>query len=124
MFLEAVIAATFTSLALAFVYQTRCKGRTYTYEELAGFGTVPSSDRDEFGDTLNFSSNLAIDRSKWEKLANVSFTGLLWGLPDLGWDIHGTLNFQPRVHRFDVLHTPGPNATVEKPSDKNLFWLK
>lgn len=33
----------------------------------------------------------------------------------------GTLNFQPRVHKFDILFTPAPNATVENPSGNNLF---
>ena len=34
----------------------------------------------------------------------------------------GTLNFQPRVHKFDILFTPNPEATVENPSAKNLFF--
>jgi len=36
----------------AFVNQTTCNGKTYTYEELAGYGFVPGDARDEFGDTL------------------------------------------------------------------------
>jgi hypothetical protein len=35
----------------------------------------------------------------------------------------GTLNFQPRVHKFDILFTPRPDATVEKPSGQNLFFI-
>jgi hypothetical protein len=34
----------------------------------------------------------------------------------------GTLNFQPRVHKFDILFTPAPSATVETPSPQNLFF--
>ncbi len=75
MFLLSVgVAASLASIVVAFVNQTTCNGRTYTYEELAGFGTVPSNDRDEFGDTLNFGSGLALDRSQWKKLANGSYT--------------------------------------------------
>lgn len=34
----------------------------------------------------------------------------------------GTLNFIPRVHQFDILFTPAPDATVENPSGNNLFF--
>ncbi|KAH9213376.1 esterase-like activity of phytase-domain-containing protein [Leptodontidium sp. 2 PMI_412] len=120
--LRAGIAVSLVSTTLAFVNQTTCNGRTYTYEELAGYGTVPSNARDEFGDTLNFGSALALDRSQWKKLSNGSYTGVLWGLPDRGWNTQGTLNFQPRVHKFDILFTPKPEATVENPSAKNLIF--
>lgn len=84
-FLRAGLTASLASTSLAIVNQTNCNGRTYVYEELAGYGTVPSNARDEFGDTLNFGSALALDRSQWKKLSNGSYTGILWGLPDRGW---------------------------------------
>lgn len=85
-FLKASITISLASAAAAFVNQTTCAGRTYTYEELAGFGTVPGNARDEFGDTLGgIGSALALDRSQWKKLGNGSYTGVLWGLPDRGW---------------------------------------
>jgi hypothetical protein len=34
----------------------------------------------------------------------------------------GTLNFQPRVHKFDILFTPQPSATVANPTGNNLFF--
>lgn len=34
----------------------------------------------------------------------------------------GTLNVQPRVHKFDILFTPEPNVTVASPSGNNLFF--
>ncbi|CZS99297.1 uncharacterized protein RAG0_07672 [Rhynchosporium agropyri] len=117
-----IAAAGLVSSALGFVNKTTCNGKTYTYEELAGYGTVPSNSRDEFGDTLNFGSGLALDRSQWKKLSNGSYTGVLWGLPDRGWNTQGTLNFQPRVHKFDILFTPKPEATVANPSAKNLIF--
>lgn len=33
----------------------------------------------------------------------------------------GTLNFQPRVHKFDILFTPDPNAALANPSGNNLI---
>jgi hypothetical protein len=69
-----------------FVNQTTCNGKQYTYQELAGYGAISGNARDEFGDTIGgIGSSLAIDRSKWVKLANGSYTGVLWALPDRGW---------------------------------------
>ncbi|KAL3425824.1 hypothetical protein PVAG01_02615 [Phlyctema vagabunda] len=108
----------------SFVNQTTCNGKTYTYQELAGYGALSGSARDEFGDTLGgLGSGLALDRSQWKKLDNGSYTGVLWALPDRGWNTEGTLNFQPRTHKFDVLFTPKLNATVESPSGDNLFFF-
>lgn len=68
------------------VNQTTCNGKTYTYQELAGYGFVPGNARDEFGDTLGgIGSAIALDRTQWRKLGNGSYTGVLWGLPDRGW---------------------------------------
>ena len=35
----------------------------------------------------------------------------------------GTLNFQPRVHKFKILFTPNANATAENPGARNLFFF-
>jgi hypothetical protein len=32
----------------------------------------------------------------------------------------GTLNFQPRVHKFEITFTPNPKASIAKPSKPNL----
>ena len=32
------------------------------------------------------------------------------------------MDFQPRVHKFDILFTPEPSATVANPSGNNLFF--
>lgn len=70
----------------SFVNQTTCNGKTYTYQELAGFGFVPSDSRDKFGDTAGgFGSSIYVDKSQWKKLSDGSYSGLLWGLPDRGW---------------------------------------
>jgi hypothetical protein len=65
---------------------TKCAGKTYVYEQLAGFGRVPSNARDKFGDTLGgFGSAIAIDPKSWTVHSDGSFTGTLWGVPDRGW---------------------------------------
>lgn len=66
--------------------QTTCDNEQYTYQELAGYGFVPSNATDKYGDTLGgYGSAIAIDRSSWQMLNNGSYTGLLWALPDRGW---------------------------------------
>lgn len=76
----------FAATATAIVNKTTCNGKTYTYEELAGVGILPGNTRDEFGDTLGgIGSGIALDRSQWKKLANGSYTGVVWALPDRGW---------------------------------------
>ncbi len=66
--------------------QTTCNNEQYTYQQLAGYGFVPSNAVDKYGDTLGgYGSAIAIDRSSWKKLKNGSYTGLLWAIPDRGW---------------------------------------
>ncbi|KAF6220286.1 hypothetical protein HO133_003418 [Letharia lupina] len=101
--------------------QTTCDKEQYTYQELAGYGFVASNATDKYGDTLGgYGSAIAIDRSSWKKLKNGSYTGLLWAIPDRGWNTEGTLNYQNRVHKFAITLTPKPNATLANPSGPNL----
>ncbi|KXT06667.1 hypothetical protein AC578_8592 [Pseudocercospora eumusae] len=108
-----------TSSAAA-VSSTTCNGKTYVYQELAGYGFVPSNATDKFGDTIGgHGSAIAIDGASWVKIGN-SYTGLLFTLPDRGWNTEGTLNFQNRIHKFLLTFTPNENATATKPSSPNL----
>lgn len=102
------------------VNQTTCNGKTYTYEALAGYGFIPSDARDKFGDTIGgIGSSIALDLKTWKKHGK-SYTGILWALPDRGWNTEGTLNFQSRVHKIAITLTPNDSATVEHPSPPNL----
>ncbi|KAI9712339.1 MAG: hypothetical protein M1820_001552 [Bogoriella megaspora] len=124
--LSFTILAAIGSLALAapassFVNQTTCNGNTYTYNQLAGYGFLPSDGRDKFGDTLGgIGSSATIDPKSWRKINGSSYTGILWALPDRGWNTNGTLNYQPRVHKLKIDFTPNPRASVTNPSSPNL----
>ncbi|KAI0103071.1 esterase-like activity of phytase-domain-containing protein [Nemania sp. FL0031] len=103
------------------VNSTTCNGISYVYNELAGYGLVASNARDKFGDTLGgLGSSLHLDQSEWKKHCNGSYSGVLWSLPDRGWNTEGTLNYNPRVHKFKILFTPRANATISSPSGPNL----
>ncbi|THZ23385.1 outer membrane autotransporter, partial [Aureobasidium pullulans] len=102
------------------VNTTTCGGQTYVYQELAGYGFVPGNARDKFGDTLGgIGSSIAIDKNTWKKKGQ-SYSGILWALPDRGWNTQGTLNFQNRVHKFEITLSLNSSATVKSPSGPNL----
>ncbi|MCJ1363102.1 hypothetical protein MMC16_002208 [Acarospora aff. strigata] len=105
----------------AFINRTTCNGKTYTYQELAGYGFVASNAVDKFGDNLGgLGSAIALDRSTWKKIRKGSYEGILWTLPDRGWNTEGTINYQPRVHKFRIMFKEKPDATIANPSEPNL----
>ncbi|KAI1380489.1 esterase-like activity of phytase-domain-containing protein [Hypoxylon crocopeplum] len=107
----------------AVVNKTTCNGIEYQYEELAGYGYVISDAVDKFGDTLGgLGSSIHLERGAWKKLDNGSYSGVLWSLPDRGWNTQGTLNFNPRVQKFNIVFTPEPDASVDTPSGPNLYF--
>lgn len=103
------------------VNQTTCDNKEFVYQQLAGYGFVPSDARDKFGDTLGgYGSSAAFDRKSWKKVSKGSYTGTLYTLPDRGWNTKGTDNYQNRIHKFRISLTLADNATVDKPSGPNL----
>ncbi|KAL9607882.1 MAG: hypothetical protein Q9167_007245 [Letrouitia subvulpina] len=103
------------------VNQTSCNGQRYVYKELAGYGLVSSNARDKYGDTLGgFGSSIAIDRKSWKKLKDGRYTGILWAIPDRGWNTQGTLNYQNRIHKFAVTLSPASNSSATATSSPNL----
>ncbi|KAK6516053.1 hypothetical protein TWF506_005966 [Arthrobotrys conoides] len=94
-----------------FVNQTTCNGKTYTYRALNGYGFVPSNGRDKYGDTVSIGSSIKISGWSYDK-ATASYTGTLWGLPDRGWNVEGTTNFQPRVHKYTFKFTPKSSSAT------------
>lgn len=113
--------ATPTPPANTAVNTTTCNGQTYIYEALAGYGFTPSNSRDKFGDTAGgIGSSAAIDQTSWKVDASGVYTGVVWALPDRGWNTEGTLNFQPRVHKFEITFKPNLTSTIKDPSSPNL----
>jgi hypothetical protein len=103
------------------VSTTTCNGRSFVYEELAGYGFVPSDARDKFGDTLGgFGSSAAFDTTSWTLDDAGVYRGVLWAIPDRGWNTEGTLNFQSRIHKFEVAFQPNYTATGQTPSSPNV----
>jgi hypothetical protein len=121
-----VIPALATPLAAradpAAVNTTTCNGSKYIYQELAGYGKLAANFRDKYGDTLGgIGSAIALDKksAKFEK-SKGTYEGVIYGLPDRGWNTQGTQNTQTRIHKFGFSLQIVKNATVEKPASPNF----
>ena len=120
-----VIARTYYG-APSFVNKTECNGKTYIYEELAGWGLLASDARDKFGDTIGgIGSAIALEKRSWKKKGGKqeAYEGVIYGLPDRGWNTQGTQNTQSRIHKFSFSFEIVSGATVENPAKPN-FQLK
>ena len=119
------VAASPTGYATPSVNETSCNGKKYVYEKLAGWGTYPGNARDKFGDTIGgIGSAIALDKKSWKKKSGKkeAYEGILYGLPDRGWNTQGTQNTQSRIHKFSISFEI-VTATKEKPASPN-FHLK
>ncbi|KAI5460795.1 outer membrane autotransporter [Mariannaea sp. PMI_226] len=102
------------------VFSTSCKGKSYTYNELAGYGVVPSAARDKYGDTISLGSSLSM--TSWSKRGS-TYHGKLYGLPDRGWNTNGTVNYQPRIHTYSVSLTLTSGGSAKNPSPPNVAFV-
>lgn len=98
------------------VNTTTCNSKTYVYNGLSGYGFVPSNARDKYGDTISLGSSIAID--SWKQKGE-SYEGVLYAMPDRGWNTEGTLNFQARIHKYNIKLTPVA-ASLSNPAKPNV----
>lgn len=101
---------------------TTCNDKTYTYTALAGYGKLASDARDKFGDTIGgIGSSIALDKKSWtsKKGKQEAYTGVVYGLPDRGWNTEGTQNTQSRIHKFSF-DFEIVDASIEKPASPNF----
>ncbi|KAJ9636869.1 hypothetical protein H2199_007863 [Coniosporium tulheliwenetii] len=118
--LAAAFPASYAQSSSSPVVSTTCNGKPYVYQELAGYGSLPGNARDRFGDTLGgIGSSIALESGSWRKRGQ-SYEGIMWTLPDRGWNTEGTLNYQTRVHQFKITFTPNTSATLSNPAPPNL----
>jgi hypothetical protein len=64
------------------VTNTTCNGKSYIYQNLAGYGYVPYNTVDSKKDTIGgIGSSASIEKKSWKKTGKDKYSGLLWGLP-------------------------------------------
>lgn len=101
------------------VFNTTCNGANYVYQHLAGYGYIPYSAIDSHKDTIGgIGSSAAIEKKSWKKIGKDKYTGFLWTLPDRGFNVIGTINYQPRVHKYKI--TFDASVKTGTPSNGNV----
>jgi hypothetical protein len=73
---------------------------------LVGVASLPGNVRDKFGETTIAASGLAVDRASWRREGD-TLSGMIWMLPDRGWNVEGTIDYRPRIHKLAVTIAPG-----------------
>ena len=98
-------------------------GATFVNKGLVGVARVPSNATDEFGETLGgFGSGMAMDLSSWHKDRDGRYRGVLYMLPDRGWNTQGTTDFRARLQRFDVILRPFYGASTSEQNQLSLHY--
>ncbi|CAE6401815.1 unnamed protein product, partial [Rhizoctonia solani] len=82
-------------------------GKTFVNQGLVGFGYIPASARDSYGETLGgLGSAIALQKGTFKAGLNGTFTGRLIAQPDRGYNVETTIDWQARQHSFDFVLSP------------------
>jgi hypothetical protein len=76
---------------------------------LVAIGRIPANERDRFGETFGSSSGMAVVPGLWRKV-NGKYEGSLMLLPDRGYNVVGTTDYNNRVNTVKVTLTPASGA--------------
>ncbi|KAG8726450.1 hypothetical protein FRC12_023396 [Ceratobasidium sp. 428] len=81
--------------------------QTFVNKGIVGFGYVPATARDSYGETLGgLGSAIALARGSFKAGPNGTFTGRLITQPDRGYNVEGPIDWQARQHSFDFVLSP------------------
>lgn len=86
-------------------------GVSYANKGLVAIGRIPASQRDKFGETFGSGSGMAIDVTSWKKDGD-AYRGSLWLLPDRGYNVEGTTDYNARINKIDVTLMPATGGDV------------
>jgi hypothetical protein len=81
-------------------------GATYLNKGLVGVGNFSASSIDGLGDTLGSFSSFKVDTTTWRKNADGSYAGMLYTLPDRGYNVAGLIDYAARIQKFELAFTP------------------
>ncbi|CAE6398928.1 unnamed protein product [Rhizoctonia solani] len=82
-------------------------GKNFVNQGLVGFGYIPASARDSYGETLGgLGSAIALQKGTFKAGPNGTFTGRLIAQPDRGYNVETTIDWQARQHSFDFVLSP------------------
>lgn len=80
-------------------------GVTVVNHGLVAVGRIPASQKDKFGETFGSGSGMAMDLTTWKK-DGTGYSGSLLLLPDRGYNVEGTTDYNDRINRIEFQLTP------------------
>ncbi len=80
-------------------------GSSFANQGLVGVGRIASSTRDKYGETLGSMSGLTFDAGSWRRSGD-SYSGIMYALPDRGYNVVGTTDYRPRLNTLALSLTP------------------
>ncbi|MBP2549591.1 hypothetical protein J2858_002514 [Neorhizobium galegae] len=86
-------------------------GITIANKGLVAIGRMPANLKDKFGETFGSGSGMAFDTKSWKKDGD-AYTGALWLLPDRGYNVEGTTDYNTRINRIELRLTPAAAGTT------------
>jgi hypothetical protein len=92
------------------------RGLTFINKGLVGVGRMPASLRDKFGETFGSGSGLAADPKSWTQ-TSAGYSGVLYMLPDRGYNVSGTIDYMPRINKLSLALTPIADPTGPATTD-------
>lgn len=87
-------------------------GAVYVNHGLVGVGRIPAATRDKFGETFGSFSAFTFQPGSWQRQPDGSYTGVLFGQPDRGYNAAGTTNYQPRFNKLSVAFRPAESGAA------------
>jgi hypothetical protein len=78
---------------------------TFINKGLVGVGRIPADLRDKFGETFGSGSGLVADPKTWAR-DSVGYRGVLYMLPDRGYNITGTADYHARLNKLAIVFKP------------------
>ncbi|WP_139310802.1 esterase-like activity of phytase family protein [Allorhizobium taibaishanense] len=80
-------------------------GVTIANKGLVAIGRIPANQRDKFKETFGSGSGMAVDLTRWKRDGD-TYSGSLWLLPDRGYNVEGTTDYNTRINRIDFTLAP------------------
>jgi hypothetical protein len=107
-------AAVAVALAVGILLRTRTASApdtvtlgdfTIVNRGLVGVGRIPADLRDRFGETFGSGSGLSFDPNSWKRTGD-GYEGVLYMLPDRGYNVKGTVDYRARLNTLAVTFQP------------------
>ena len=88
-------------------------GMTLVDHGLVGFGRIASNTKDKFGETFGSGSAMAFDAASWKLGADGTYTGTMYLLPDRGYNVEGTTDYNTRLNAVSISFMPVGAETAD-----------